>query len=286
MTLNNIDLGHVTLQVSDLERSIQYYELILGLTLIRRTDGVADLGTVDGTTVLVSLREKKGVRPVSHPPLLGLYHFAILVPDRAALGRFVAHLADLHIKVGAADHLVSEALYLHDSDGLGIEVYADRPRETWETVDGQLRMTSDPLDFKGLIKAGGEVPWAGMPAGTRMGHVHLHVGDLDRASRFYSGALGLERRVWSYPGALFLAADGYHHHLGLNTWAGPSARVASGDDAKLLEWRMALDSPAAVSAVAARIADDGYSVSRVGDDQLIEDPWGTRLRLTTQHATD
>ena len=155
---------------------------------------------------------------------LGLYHFAILLPDRAALGRFVAHLARIGERAGASDHLVSEALYLSDPDGLGIEVYADRPRATWR-YDGQRQLAMDtrPLDLNSLVQAAGGEPWTGMPAGTVMGHVHLHVGDIERAAAFYHAALGLDKVVWSYPGALFLSAGGYHHHVGLNTWAGPGA---------------------------------------------------------------
>jgi NAD+-dependent protein deacetylase sirtuin 4 len=149
----------------------------------------------------------------------GLYHFAILLPDRAALGRLVAHLAREGVRVGAADHLVSEALYLQDPDGLGIEVYADRPRSEWRHRDRQLLMATDPLDLPELARSAGAEPWTGAPAGTRLGHVHLHVGDIHRAAEFYHAALGFDRMVWSYPGALFLAAGGYHHHLGVNTWA-------------------------------------------------------------------
>ena len=152
--------------------------------------------------------------PIRINSRLGLYHFAILLPDRAALGRFLAHLASTGTHVGSADHLVSEALYLRDPDGLGIEVYRDRPRSEWRSVNGELAMAVDPLDTAGVLAAGKDEPWTGMPRGTVMGHVHLHVGDIDTASRFYHDALGLDRMVWSYPGALFLSAGGYHHHLG------------------------------------------------------------------------
>ena len=125
-----------------------------------------------------------------------LFHFAILLPDRPSLGRFVRHLGDIGARAGAGDHLVSESLYLQDPDNLGIEVYADRPRVTWRRIGRELMMATDPLDIPGLIQAGGQLPWEGMPAGTTIGHVHLHVGDLQRAATFYSEALGLDRMVW------------------------------------------------------------------------------------------
>jgi catechol 2,3-dioxygenase len=212
-------LGPVKLQVSDLARSVAYYESVIGLHTISRTAGYARLGAQHDDTMLVGLQEKPGVVPVPRRGLLGLYHFAILVPDRAALGRFLRHVASLGVHVGMADHLVSEALYLTDPDGLGIEVYVDRPRESWKKLDRQIAMASDALDVESLLDAGGDAPFTGLPTGTVIGHVHLHVGDIERASHFYHEGLGFDKMVWNYPGALFLAAGGYHHHLGTNTWA-------------------------------------------------------------------
>ena len=178
-------LGRVTLQVADLDRSLAYYERVLGFRVLRRAAEVATLGAATGDTPLVELHERAGVAPVSRRGLLGLYHFAILLPDRAALGRFLRHLAELDVYAGSADHLVSEALYLTDPDGLGIEVYADRPRETWGHTGRELAMASDPLDVDDLVGAAGVERWSGMPAGTVIGHVHLYVGDLDQAAAFY-----------------------------------------------------------------------------------------------------
>jgi catechol-2,3-dioxygenase len=207
--------------------------------------GRVELATADGT-VLVELRERTGARPVPPGGRLGLYHYAILLPDRGALGRFVRHLTEQGIRAGASDHRVSEALYLHDPDGLGIEVYADRPQSRWRQRNGELVMATEPLDLDALVAAAGARPWTGMPAGTRMGHVHLHVGDVAGASAFYHDALGFDRMVWSYPGALFMAAGGYHHHLGVNTWAAHQT-AASDDDACLLEWRINLPGAADVA---------------------------------------
>ena len=274
----DLRLGEVSLQVSQLERSLEFYRRVLGLRVVQRDARTASLAAADDEEPLVLLREHPHVSTASGGGRLGLYHFAILLPDRAALGRFVAHLAEIGTRAGASDHLVSEALYLRDPDGLGIEVYADRPRSDWRTRDGELLMASEPLDLVSLTAAAGTVRWAGMPSGTRMGHVHLHVGELDAASRFYHEVLGLDRMVWSYPGALFLAAGGYHHHLGLNTWAGPGASAVTPDEPRLVEWRIVL--PAA-DVEAARVSIDraGYATQVTPDGWRVSDPWGTTLHV-------
>ena len=272
-------LGRVRLQVADLARSLEYYETVLGLRTLSSGPATASLGAHDDSRVLVELHERRDARPAGHPARLGLYHFAILLPDRPSLGRFVRHLADRSIRAGASDHLVSEALYLTDPDGLGIEVYADRPRETWRRVGRELMMATDPIDMIGLTKAAGSEQWVGMPAGTVMGHVHLHVGDIATSAAYFSESLGFDRMVWHYPGALFLGAGGYHHHLGTNTWAGAGARRPSEDDAQLLEWTIELPDAAGVSAVEASLLAGGHLARRDGGSLLSHDPWGTRIRL-------
>ena len=272
-------VGAVRLQVTDLERSLAYYGRTLGLALLSREGGVARLGPHGGAGALVELHERPGARPVRPLTRLGLYHFAILLPDRGHLGRFLGHLAALGIRPGAADHLVSEALYLHDPDGLGIEVYADRPREQWRVErGGELAMATDSLDLGAVVRAAGGASWEGMPEGTVVGHVHLHVGDLEAARGFYHQALGLDRMVWSYPGALFLAAGGYHHHLGLNVWAG-DVPPAGPEEARLLEWELVLPDAASVAAAAASVEAAGHPVEGSGADRRLADPSGTRLRL-------
>jgi catechol 2,3-dioxygenase len=275
-------LGHVWLQVSDLARSLAYYEAVLGLRVIERDDASAVLGTVDGQMPLVRLTEKQGAKPMAQQERLGLYHFAILLPDRSSLARFALHLAEIGARAGASDHLVSEALYLRDPDGLGIEVYADRPRSTWRAVDRQLAMATDPLDFEDLIATAGSERWQGMPAGTTMGHVHLHVGQLDEAANFYHAALGLDKMVWSYPSALFLAAGGYHHHLGLNTWAGANAARPTDADARLVEWRIILPSIADAHATVESLRSAGFAVHEEDDEFVANDPWETPVRLVTE----
>jgi catechol 2,3-dioxygenase len=276
-------LGEVRLQVADLPRSLDYYERVLGLRVIDRTADTATLGAFGGDEPLVRLDERPGSAAVPQRGLIGLYHYAILLPDRAALGRFIAHLAEIGVRAGASDHLVSEALYLRDPDGLGIEVYADRPRSDWRVDDRQIRMATEPLDLAAVIDAAGGERWTGMPAGTRVGHVHLHVGDIEQASRFYHEALGLDRMVWSYPGALFLAAGGYHHHLGLNTWAGAGARRAGEGDARLVEWRMVLP-PAHATAARESLEAAGHVVARTDEGWRVSDPWGTNLHVVADRV--
>lgn len=272
-------LGMVRLRIADLARSIEYYEAVLGLRVLRQDGRHASLAPHGDDRVLIELNEEIEIQPAARKGRLGLYHFAILVPDRASLGRFLGHLAKLGLQPGASDHLVSEALYLHDPDGLGIEVYADRPRDTWRRSGRELVMATDPLDTNGLLRAAGGEPWAGMPAGTVMGHVHLHVGDIEQAGAFFSDALGFDKTVWSYPGALFLAAGGYHHHLGTNTWAGAGARPTRADEAGLIEWTIELPDAASIEAAAARLSAAGHSITRENNGVLITDPWGTGIRL-------
>ena len=272
-------LGEVRLRVSNLGTSIDYYTRVLGMRIIGRAESSASLGAHGDDRLLVRLHAAAGIRAVPRRARLGLFHFAILLPDRAALGRFVQHLAAIGVQAGAGDHLVSEAFYLTDPDGLGIEVYADRPRDSWRRVNRELMMSTDPVDVEGLVRAAGNVAWTGMPAGTVMGHVHLHVGNIDEGATFFSEALGFDRMAWSYPGALFLAAGGYHHHLGTNIWAGPGAQPAAEDEAGLIEWTIELPDATSVDAAASSIAAAGYGLTRESGDAVTADPWGTGIRL-------
>jgi len=271
-------IGRVTLQVADLARSLAYYEGVLGFRVLERSAGRVTLGAREGNAVLVELRERPGAAPVPRRGRLGLYHFAILLPDRAHLGRFLRHLFDLGQRPGMSDHLVSEALYLSDPDGLGIEVYADRPRERWGLKGQELAMATDPLNVDDLIEAGGAERWSGMPQGTVIGHVHLFVSDLDQAAAFYHEGLGLDKIVWSYPGALFLSAGGYHHHLGTNTWA-QGAPIATDADARLLEWEVLVPRVADAAAALESLSKAGHAVDRAADGGTARDPWGTPVRV-------
>jgi len=271
-------LGAVRLQVADLDRSLPWYRRVLGLEPLNRSDGIVALGPPQSGRTLVELHERPGANPVPRRGRLGLYHYALLLPDRPSLGRFLRHLTEIGERAGMSDHLVSEALYLSDPDGLGIEVYADRPRTSWRQQDRQLVMATNPLEVDAVLAAAGTERWTGMPADTVLGHVHLYVDDLDRAARFYHEGLGLDRVVWSYPGALFLSAGGYHHHLGTNTWAA-GAQPAGENDARMLEWEIVLPAAADVSAAAESVERSGASIRRENGSATATDPWGTQLRL-------
>jgi catechol 2,3-dioxygenase len=278
-------LGPVRLQVTDLARSVAFYRDALGLEVVGAGDDVVSASGSEavalraGERTLVELRSDAHTVSGARRGRLGLYHFALLLPDRASLGRLVRHLSERGVALGAGDHLVSEAFYLSDPDGLGIEVYVDRPRSAWRRAGRELVMATDPVDVDSVIAAGEGEPWRGMPDGSRVGHVHLHVADIERARAFYFEGLGFDQTVWSYPGALFLGAGGYHHHVGVNTWAGPAATPPRDDEARLLEWTMEVPEAGALERVADALAAAGQAVGRSDGEVAAADPWGTRVRL-------
>ncbi len=274
-------LGRVRLQVADLDRSLAFYETVLGLRVIRGATDSVSLGPHGEDREIVHLRQLPSARPVPKRGLLGLYHFAILLPDRASLGGFVAHLAEIGAYAGMSDHFVSEAVYLTDPDGLGIEVYADRPRDAWRYDDRQLYMTTNHLDVDDLVKSARGERWTGMPPGTVLGHVHLYVDDIGKAEAFYHDALGFDKVVWSYPGALFMSAGGYHHHLGTNTWA-RGAPLATDADARLLEWEIIVPTEKDAEEAARHVRAAGYPVKEENGEWVLTDPWGTSLRLVPE----
>jgi len=280
-------VGAVALQVADLERSLQFYQTVVGFRVIERDDApgarTALLGPHQRDRVLLELHEKPGVRPVPRRGRLGLYHFAVLLPTRADLGRLLRHATVLGVHIGAADHAFSEAIYLVDPDGITVEVYRDRPRREWPSRDGEMAAVSDPLDAEGLLSAAGEEKWQGLPAGTTIGHMHFYIGDIPTAEAFYHGALGFDKTIWTLPGALFVSAGGYHHHVGLNTWAAGSP-VATDADAKLLFWELVLPDSAATGAAAERLRAAGYSVSSARGVPAATDPWGITVRLVASTA--
>ena len=262
---------------------MRFYTDVIGFQVIDQSSGdrdrMARLGT--GTRPLLELREKPGVRRVPSRGLLGLYHFAILLPTRADLGRFIVHAANTGTPIAAADHLFSEALYLTDPDGLQVEVYRDRPRREWHYREGEVASDVLPLNFGPIVAAAEGTAWHGVPDATTIGHVHLYVGDLVQARRFYVSALGFTPSVTYFPGALFVAAGGYHHHVGLNTWAA-GAPVASANDARLLFWELVLPDATAHAAVAARLAHSGVLAASDEGALLAHDPWHIGVRITIE----
>ena len=271
--------GEVHLTVRDLARATAFYTGTLGLTARARAAG--GTGFAAGGDDLVVLHEDAGAPRVRGTT--GLYHFALLVPDRRELARTLAHL--LHARTpltGASDHGVSEALYLPDPEGNGIEIYRDRPRAEWPRDGAGVRMVTDPLDLDGLLAGAGDEPWRGLAPGTRMGHVHLHVAQLEDARRFYVDVLGFDLMQRFGGSALFVSAGGYHHHLGLNTWAGVGAPPPPPGAAGLRHFELRLPDPDACARVAARVRAAGVPVSGEGPEFAFRDPSANAIVLSAR----
>jgi catechol 2,3-dioxygenase len=273
-------LGTATLGVADAERSLRFYRDLLGMEVLRQEDGRVVLGA--GGAPLLNLLVQPGLRPRPRATT-GLYHVAILLPTRTDLAQVLRRLLETRYPIGASDHLVSEALYLDDPDGNGLEIYRDRPRGEWRyQPDGQVVMDTIQLDFAGVLSelASASSAWAGMPAGTRIGHMHLQVGDLAAADAFYRGVLGFDMMVdMSRHGALFLSAGGYHHHLGLNTWHSAGAPPQPPDAAGLRSFVVELPSPEALDEVRARVAAAGLPAREQGGALAVDDPWHNTVVL-------
>ena len=218
----------------------------------------------------------------------GLYHFAILLPTRGDLGRWLRHWLELGYPLpGQGDHLVSEALYLSDPDGNGIEIYRDRPREGWVRTNGQIQMASDPVDIRGVLADGDAqgLTWTGLPAGTKLGHMHLQVGDIDEAQSFYHDVLGFDI-IFRMPSALFISAGGYHHHIGMNVWHSKNAPAAPAGTAGLRFFTVVLPSDEARQAVVERVTAAGLPATTVGSAIAIQDPWKNTILLVVGATAD
>lgn len=256
--------GQVRLRVADLERSLAFYRDILGYQVERLDDRSVRLAPKAGQPSHFQLDEAPGVPPMPRRTA-GLYHAAIRTPNRLELARTIKRLADHQWQVpGLADHGVSEAFYLNDPDGNGLEIYADRPREAWPFKNGELSMVSDPIDLDSLFGTlEGSGPDDGsMAAGSDIGHVHLQVSDLDTAERFYAGLLGFDVMQRSFRGALFVSAGGYHHHIGLNVWAGQGVPGVRDDVAGLIDFTILVPESSALDAVADRLREAGVAFDR------------------------
>jgi catechol 2,3-dioxygenase len=272
-------MGAVRLTVADLDAVRDFYQDAIGLAELSSGDGALRLGAGDRAIVELVGDPDAPPRPRGTS---GLFHLAIVVPSRPDLARALQRVAEAGWRLsGASDHLVSEALYLSDPEGNGIELYRDRPRDQWPVRDGVLQMDTLPLDLDGVLgELRREDAKAGMPAGTRIGHVHLNVGDLTAAEAFYSGALGFDVTVRGYPGALFVSAGGYHHHLGLNTWAGEGAPPPPRGSRGLREFEILLPSAESVAAEEDRLREAGFEPVREGDWVRAVDPSGNGVVLT------
>jgi len=276
----SLRIGAVRLAVADLPRSADFYERVLGLPAIDRDEQRALFGA-DPAQPVLELNAITDPTPLS-PHDTGLFHVAWLHPTRAALATSMRRVLEAGWNfTGASDHHVSEALYLDDPDGLGIELYSDRPPETWEAGPdgGPIKMVSLPLDVEDLAAAAPPEAQPRMDAGTHIGHVHLKVADVDRTAAFYTGALGLELRA-EIPSAAFVAAGGYHHHLGLNSWESAGAARAPDDTPGLRRVRFGLSDAAAIDALEASLRDAPASppFERTGPAELeVADPDGELL---------
>jgi catechol 2,3-dioxygenase len=271
-------MGPVELTVGDLDRSLEYWQSHIGLRVLARENDRAELGTDESVLTLV---EEPGATPADG--FTGLYHVALLVPDRPSLARWLAHAVRDRVQLtGLSDHDVSEAIYLRDPDRHGIEIYADRPRERWQGQVAQ-RMTTMPLDVDDLLGElddPGTEPFDGLPEGTRVGHVHLRVADVADTVRFYRDVLGFDLMAQLGPAAAFLSAGGYHHHLGANTWESRGAAPAPGGSATLRHATILVPGPGELDRVAARVADAGQEPEPVEDGVLVRDPSANGLLLS------
>jgi catechol 2,3-dioxygenase len=270
-------LGAVHLTVTELDRSIRFYERAIGLRTHSRGDGDAALGA--GGEDLLVLVERSDARPAGRHA--GLYHFALLHHSRADLARAMRRLIDTQTPIsGASDHGISEAIYLPDPDGNGIELAADRPRERWGDLRDPTTIGPEPLDLQGLLAVvEGEDPQPRAPQELVVGHVHLHVGDIESALAFWRDTVGFEVKT-RFPSAAFISAGGYHHHLGLNTWRGEGVPPAPDDAVGLRHWTIVLEDAAQVAGVRERVAQTGAELEERPGGFLTRDPWRNAVVFT------
>ncbi|WLR55862.1 VOC family protein [Mesobacillus subterraneus] len=270
----------VNLKVENLERSLAFYEEIIGFKVYEKTDTTAQL-TADGKTVLLSIEQPSNIIP-KKGRTTGLYHFALLLPDRTDLAKILKHFLQTGYPLqGASDHLVSEALYLADPDGNGIEIYIDRPASKWEWNDQQVVMATEALHAENLLAEGKEQTWNGLPAGTVMGHIHLHVAELVKTEEFYTKGLGFEVVSRYGPQALFISSGKYHHHIGLNTWNGVGAPTPPANSVGLDSFSIVLPDEVSLKETVARLKEIGVEVSDENGTFITADPSGNQIRLET-----
>lgn len=269
-------IGKVRLHVRDLDAVASFYRSVLGLAQLGSTSGRVTLGS-DTSPLLELVGDPSLTAPDRQQA--GLFHTAFLMPSRADLACWLAHTVAVGVPIhGASDHIVSEAIYLADPEGNGIEVYVDRPVSRWHGPNGEIRMSTDPLNAQALLKIADGTEWVGFPQAGMIGHVHLQVGDTAEADRFYRDVLGLDIAT-RYPGASFYGSGGYHHQLAGNVWnsrrAGKRAEGMGGLDAVEIIVRDAAD----LASIAARAGSAGIEISRDPDGVTVHDPWGTAITL-------
>jgi catechol 2,3-dioxygenase len=266
----------VGLAVRDLDQGVRFYRDVLGLAVLEGGEGTARLGT--GDIALVELVHRPDLQP-QDPHSAGLYHIAFIMPTRADLANWLLHIGRARAPIlGANDHGVCEAFYLEDAEGNGVEIYADRPPETWQWSEGHVMMPSAPLDTEDLLRAADATEYRAAPAGMRVGHVHLRVGDLGAAEAFYRDAIGLDP-THRRPGAVFVSSGRYHHHVALNVWDSRGTGLRDPDRAGLAWFSIVVGDAARRDAIGARLRQAGAPLTTTPDYFEATDPWGTRVRF-------
>lgn len=270
-------VGEVGLKVVDIQKMKKFYQKIIGFDIISEKQNHVELGS--GGKVLVKLEAVEGVTP-KQGRYAGLYHFAILLPTREDLGKILVHLHQQGIQLGSSDHLVSEALYLSDPEGNGIEIYRDREPEQWNWSNDEVSMAVDPIDAQGLVEAAqnSPEPWKGMPAATLMGHIHLHVSNLSAAKDFYVNGLGFEVVASMGGQALFLADEKYHHHIGMNVWNGVGIPALPDKEAGLHYYTLILEEDKR-NDLAKKLQSMGTEIIEHDNYWEVKDPSGNAIRL-------
>jgi catechol 2,3-dioxygenase len=275
---DGLKLGAAHLKVAELDRSIVFYTDVLGLQLARRGDGVAGLSA--GVDELIVLHETPGARSTSRHS--GLYHVALLYPSQLELARVAQRIMESKTAIqGASDHGISEAIYLPDPDGNGIELASDYPEAGWPDLSNVEAIAPNPLDMGRLFNlVSGREPEPEADPGTKIGHVHLHVGDVGEGLGFYRDLVGFD--LVTYMGsAAFVSAGGYHHHLAFNVWQGKGAPPAPPEAAGLLHWTIELPSAADVTAARDRLNASGTTTEDVANGFAASDPWGIALHVVS-----
>ncbi|MFD0771382.1 VOC family protein [Bacillus sp. CGMCC 1.60114] len=270
-------VNHVHILIENLERSLSFYQEELGFQILEQSETKAVL-TADGKTPLLTIEQLEKILP-KQPRTTGLYHFAILLPHRSDLAKVLHHLIKTDYPLqGASDHLVSEAVYLADPDGNGIEIYVDRPFETWEWNDGQVTMATEPI-ASDILSAAKNETWTGLPSDTVMGHIHLHVADLGKAEEFYCTGLGFDAVSRYGHQALFISSGKYHHHIGLNTWNGVGAPAPAANSVGLKHFSLLFPDKETRNQAVKRLQNIGVSVTTTDGVVVTKDPSGNHIQL-------
>ncbi|GAA0287089.1 catechol 2,3-dioxygenase [Gracilibacillus halotolerans] len=270
-------VSSVHLHVMDIKRSLTFYQEVLGLKVLKELDKMVHF-TADGTNTLLVIEQPEGVNP-KQGRTTGLYHFAILLPERSDLATFIKHIVPLGVELGASDHQVSEAIYFSDPDGNGIEVYRDREPAEWNWDNDQVEMTVDPLDAEDLLAAAKNEEWNGIPEDTVMGHIHLHVAHLPEVEEFYTKGLGFEVVTRYGNQAIFISDAKYHHHIALNTWNGVGAPTPASNSVGLKHYTITLPNEPQRNEVIERLKQIGAKIEEENGHYFTQDPSDNRIKL-------